>query len=175
VENLLNMFRLESGIVKLAKDWCDISELISNVQHQLRDYSKDHFMRVNICENIPLFFIDYGLISQCLYNLVYNALIYTPLNRSVTISATQYKENLVLVVEDNGNRFSESEMNKVFEKFYRVRNSGIGGTGLGLSIVKGFIESHNGTIRLENNEDGGAKFTILIPAETALNNKFKND
>jgi len=82
---------------------------------------------------------------------------------------------LNLVVEDNGNGFPEDEKENVFEKFYRLKNSKTGGTGLGLSIVKGFVEAHNGTIILENNKTGGAKFTIVIPAEALATNNLRNE
>jgi two-component system sensor histidine kinase KdpD len=78
-------------------------------------------------------------------------------------------------VEDSGNGFPENEIDKVFDKFYRLKNSNTGGTGLGLSIVKGFVEAQNGTIKLENLEEGGARFTIEIPAETSYLNNLKNE
>jgi len=77
------------------------------------------------------------------------------------------EEKLILTVEDNGPGFPKNEIENVFEKFYRLKNSATGGTGLGLSIVKGFIEAHNGTIKLTNIQAGGARFTIEIPAETS--------
>ena len=67
------------------------------------------------------------------------------------------------------------EMDKVFEKFYRLKNSKTGGTGLGLSIAKGFVEAHKGRIDLLKVPAGGAKFLITIPAETSSLNKIKNE
>ncbi len=167
VENLLNMSRLESGVIKPAKDWCDISELIYDVRNQLKEYSQNHVIEIKVQENLPLFKIDSGLISQCLYNLVYNAVIYTPAKRTVTIGATKQGGSLIITVADNGEGFPEGELENVFDKFYRLNSSKTGGTGLGLSIVRGFIEAHNGKIILENIKTGGAKFTISIPAETS--------
>ena len=66
-------------------------------------------------------------------------------------------------------------MQFAFDKFYRLPNSKTGGTGLGLSIVKGFVEAHNGTIELKNNEPQGAVFLISIPAETSYINSLKNE
>ena len=85
------------------------------------------------------------------------------------------ENNLILMVEDNGKGFPPDELDKVFDKFYRLKNSRTGGTGLGLSIVKGFVEAHNGQIMLENIEGGGAKFTIAIPCETTYLNNIKNE
>ena len=171
VENLLNMSRLESGIIQPIKDWCDINELAYDVKNKLKEYSSNHFVEVEIEENAPLFKIDSGLISQAIYNLVYNALIYTPNNSKVTICANYQNKNLIITVQDTGKGFPDNEKENVFEKFYRLKNSRTGGTGLGLSIVKGFVEAHQGTILLENVKNGGAKFTIIIPAEkSAINN-----
>src|SRR5215216_5288949 len=73
----------------------------------------------------------------------------------------------VITVEDNGKGFPPEEIDRVFDKFYRLKYSKTGGTGLGLSIAKGFVEAHNGTITLENGSTGGAKFTIRIVTETS--------
>ncbi|HXU28303.1 MAG TPA: ATP-binding protein [Bacteroidia bacterium] len=175
VENLLNMSRLESGVVKPIRDWCDINELAYDVKHKLKEYSANHNIKINVQENLPLFKIDAGLITQSIYNLVYNALIYTPANGTITITAFKQDKNLVITVEDTGNGFPENEKENVFEKFYRLKNSRTGGTGLGLSIVKGFVGAHYGTILLENVKTGGAKFTIIIPAEASATNSLKNE
>src|SRR6185312_3806323 len=160
VENLLNMSRLESGVVKPIRDWCDINELAYDVKHKLKEYSANHNIKINVQENLPLFKIDAGLITQSIYNLVYNALIYTPANGTITITAFKQDKNLVITVEDTGNGFPENEKENVFEKFYRLKNSRTGGTGLGLSIVKGFVGAHYGTILLENVKTGGAEITL---------------
>ena len=122
-----------------------------------------------------MFKLDFGLIEHVLYNLIYNATIYIPKYSVITVKAACIKEKLVINVEDTGNGFPEDETEKVFDKFYRLKNSKAGGTGLGLSIVKGFVEAHNGTVRLENMPEGGAKFTIEIPAETSYLNDLKNE
>lgn len=165
VGNLLNMSRLESGVIKPKNDWFDVNELVYDVLEQLKDQIKDKPVNVAIKESLPLFRSDYGLISQALHNLVHNAVTYIPKYAIVTVRATCREDKLVLMVEDTGYGFPENEIDKVFEKFYRLKNSATGGTGLGLSIVKGFVEALHGTIRLENMADGGAVFTIEIPAE----------
>ncbi|MFI5141556.1 MAG: sensor histidine kinase, partial [Bacteroidia bacterium] len=175
VENLLNMSRLESGVIKPILDWCDINELVYDVKNKLKEYSANHTIKIDIKEGLPLFKIDGGLIGQSIYNLVYNALIYTPAGGIITITAFKQNKNLIITVEDTGKGFPENEKENVFEKFYRLKDSSTGGTGLGLSIVKGFISAHYGTILLENVKTGGAKFTITIPAETSAANNLKNE
>jgi two-component system sensor histidine kinase KdpD len=81
----------------------------------------------------------------------------------------------VITVSDNGNGFPAEEITLVFDKFYRLPNTVTSGSGLGLSIVKGFVEAQNGVVKLENNQSGGATFTIEIPAETSYLNNLKNE
>lgn len=165
VGNLLNMSRLESGVIKPKNDWFDARELVYDIINQLKDDIKDKPVHIAVKENLPLFKLDYGLISQLLHNLVHNAVTYLPKYAVVTVRAFCREDKLVLIVEDTGYGFPEEEIDKVFEKFYRLKNSATGGTGLGLSIVKGFVEAMKGTITLENMEDGGAIFTVEIPSE----------
>jgi two-component system sensor histidine kinase KdpD len=73
--------------------------------------------------------------------------------------------NFIMQVMDRGPGFPPNVLPFVFNKFFRVDGSKTGGTGLGLSIVKGFVEAHNGTVTLENRQNGGAKFTVKIPSE----------
>ena len=175
VENLLNMSRLESGLIKVKPDWVDISELLHDVVNRLKENANGRVVSVVASEDLPLFRIDYGLIQQVVNNLVQNAILYIPKYCLVTVSAECLGDCLVLVVEDNGQGFPGDETDKVFEKFYRLNGSDTGGTGLGLSIVKGYVEAHHGYVTLENLEGGGARFTIVIPAETSYLNRLKND
>jgi len=175
VGNLLNMSRLESGFIKAKKDWCDISELVYDVMAQLQEILQNRPVHIQIKESLPLFKSDYGLLEQILNNLLHNAALYIPKYSVITLRVTSRDEKLIIIVEDTGNGFPKEEIDKVFEKFYRLKNSNTGGTGLGLSIVKGFVEAMSGTIFLENNPEGGAKFTICIPAESSILSEIKNE
>ncbi len=175
VENLLNMSRLESGFIQPKKDWCYVNELIYASMKRVEDHLEEHVIDVQIKENLPLFKLDIGLMEQVVYNLINNAVIYTPANSTIIIKADCADNHCIIIVEDNGKGFPADEREKVFEKFYRLKYSKTGGTGLGLSIAKGFAEAHNGTITLENSSSGGAKFTINIPTETSYLNELKNE
>lgn len=175
VENLLNMSRLEAGVIKPKKDWTDINELVYEVIKQVEENKPTQEIQVNIATDIPLFYLDKVMVEQVLYNLLNNAVLYTPANSNITIEAKATSNSLQLVVEDDGQGFPQEEISKVFEKFYRLKNSRTGGTGLGLSIVKGFIEAHNGTISLQNKTPQGAKFSIEISAEMSYLKNLKNE
>ena len=174
VDNLLNMSRIEAGFIQPKKDWCDISEIIYDAVKRVEGNNISQQIHISINPGIPLFKLDKGMLEQILYNLLNNAAIYTSHNCCISISATFYADVLEIVVEDNGPGFPKDEINNVFEKFYRLKNSAAGGTGLGLSIVKGFVEAQKGSISLENMDTGGAKFTIAIKGETSYL-KIKND
>ena len=165
VENLLNMSRLESGYVKPKKDWTDIRELVHDVVNQLQGMMNGKPVNLDFEDNLPLFRIDYGLLFQVIHNLVHNAIIYLPKYGVIGIHVRCVKNQLLIRVEDTGNGFPENEIGRVFDKFYRLRNTQTGGTGLGLSIVKGFVEAMNGNITLENMQPSGSRFTIHIPCE----------
>jgi two-component system sensor histidine kinase KdpD len=196
VKNLLNMSRLESGFLQLKKDWCDINELIYSAVNKVQLKVCNRKIQITVPENFPLFKLDFGIMEQIIYNLLNNALQYTPCNSTISIAANystivkghfDVDENvsivhrdsvstkMTIVILDNGPGFPEKEINKVFDKFYRLDTSRTGGTGLGLSIVKGFIEAHNGTIELTNMLHGGARFKIEIPAEASYLNRLKNE
>lgn len=175
VENLLNMNRLETGMLQLKKDWCDINELTFSVIQKFANSTNNHKILFEPNENLPLFKLDAGLMEQVFHNLIHNSIQYTPENSIITIVAMHQSGNCIISISDNGKGFPESEIQFVFDKFYRLPNSKTGGTGLGLSIAKGFVEAHNGKIILENIKESGAKFTIEIPAETSYINSLKNE
>jgi two-component system sensor histidine kinase KdpD len=165
IENLLNMSRLESGRISPRLDWCDIHDLINKVAENLQDELKLFNLHVVIPEDMPFVKLDFGLMEQVLYNLLYNATQYASASVNLRVKAFYDKGILTLQVMDRGPGFPTREISLIFNKFYRVEGSKAGGTGLGLSIAKGFIEAHKGTITVENRQNGGAKFTIRIPTE----------
>lgn len=167
IDNLLNMSRLESGRIKPKIDWCDIHDIINKVRESLQDELKPFNLHVVIPENMPLVKLDFGLMEQVLYNLIYNAALYASNSSSLRIKAFCDNGILTLQVMDRGPGFPAKEISLIFNKFYRLEGSVAGGTGLGLSIAKGFTEAHKGTIQVENRQNGGAKFTIRIPTEVA--------
>ena len=167
VENLLNISRLESGFIKPKKDWCDISEIVYSIVTRIEENKITQKTKINISPSMPLVNSDKGMLEQILYNLINNAVLYSESNSTINISAMCHADILRIIVEDNGKGFPQEEMQNVFEKFYRLKDTKTGGTGLGLSIVKGFAEALGGSVHLENISDGGARFTVSIPVKTS--------
>jgi two-component system sensor histidine kinase KdpD len=158
VENLLNLSRLEAGMVRLKLDWVDINELMHRVVQKFTTIDNTHQIIFNPAESLPLFKLDSILIEQVLYNIIQNSFLYTPAGSTITITTSFEKEKCCITISDNGPGFPENEIKPAFNKFYRLSQSKFGGTGLGLSIVKGFVEAHDGTVELTNNMEGGSEF-----------------
>jgi two-component system sensor histidine kinase KdpD len=111
----------------------------------------------------PYSMIDYGLMSQAIFNILHNAFIYTPEGTTITIASEITDKIIKISISDNGNGLSKDSINRLFEKFYRPPGTKAGGTGLGLSIAKGFIEAHGGSVSVRSNEPSGLIFDILLP------------
>lgn len=170
VGNLLNVSRLESGSIKPKFDWCDISELLYTVKNHLEDALKTHKVIITTPKNLPFLKLDFGLMEQAIHNIVYNCSLYTPENSTINLSADYIDSQCVIKISDSGSGFPKADLSKVFEKFYRSKNTQTGGLGLGLSITKGFIEAQGGNIKVGNIKGSGALFTIIIPTKADWGN-----
>ena len=174
VENLLNMSRVETGMIQVRYDWCDFSELVSTIIRKLPvgDGQRIIFLPE---DNMPLFRLDGELIGQVLYNLLHNAIRYSPAGSTVAVSVAHQAGHCVIKVADNGPGIPVAEEARVFDKFYRLSNPAPTGSGLGLSIAKGLTAAHHGQISLATNPAGGATFTVSFPVETSYINKLHNE
>ncbi len=175
VENLLNMSRLESGVFQIKKDWVDINDLVYKTLQRLDQNLSKYKVAVEIPDQLPLFKLDFGLMEQVLYNLIINVTQHTPEDTLITIQADCVRDKLIMTIADNGNGFPEDQIDKVFDKFYRLKGAKAGGTGLGLSIVKGFVEAHGGTVTLKNLPVRGSKFVIEIQSQKTYIHKIKDE
>jgi two-component system sensor histidine kinase KdpD len=167
VENLLNISRLESGHIQPKNDWCDVVELIYDVVQRVEETNHGRKVSISVNQDMPLCYLDKGMLDQVLYNLLNNAAVHTRRGSRIDISALCHVNLLEIVIEDNGQGFAPGEMKDVFNKFSRDRKRSANGSGLGLSIVKGFTEALMGNITLQKSDAGGAKFTITIPVKTS--------
>jgi two-component system sensor histidine kinase KdpD len=165
IENLLNMSRLESGRLSLRPDWCDVHDLANKVADNLHEELLPFTFSVVIPADMPLVYVDFGLIEQVLHNLTLNATQNSPAGTNIRLKFFYDGGYLTIQLMDRGKGFPQDELSSVFNKFYRGKESAAGGTGLGLSIVKGFVEAHLGTVSAENRQNGGALFTIRIPVK----------
>jgi two-component system, OmpR family, sensor histidine kinase KdpD len=164
VENLLDMTRLEAGTVRLNRELTDIQDLIGVVTREKASSYFDQSLEVVIAPDLPLINIDAVLIAQVLENLLDNACKYSPPQGKITISIRKSEQQIEMAVRDCGIGIPSSDLERVFDKFYRVqRHEPIAGTGLGLSICKGIIEAHGGRIWAANNPDRGLTVAFTLP------------
>jgi two-component system sensor histidine kinase KdpD len=166
INNLLDMTRIEAGVVEPKLDWCDIGELIRAAIQLAGDALHEHRIIVEADEALPMVKLDQPLLEQCLSNLLINAAGWSKPGTKIVVRAALDGDKLMLSVLDEGRGLSESDLTHIFEKFYRAPDARPGGAGLGLSIVEGLVRAHGGTVRAANRDTGGAEFTLEIPVET---------
>ncbi|MCL4395398.1 MAG: sensor histidine kinase KdpD [Chloroflexi bacterium] len=163
VENLLDMTRLESGLLKPKLDWCDVADLVGATLERLKPYLVSHEVIVDVQSDLPLVRLDFALMEQALANLIHNSATHTPPGTRVRVSAKVQGTELVITVADRGPGLPVEVLPKIFDKFYRAPNADRVGVGLGLSIARGLVEAHGGRITAENRTRGGISFIIRLP------------
>ncbi|OLN31840.1 Osmosensitive K+ channel histidine kinase KdpD [Desulfosporosinus metallidurans] len=164
VNNLLDMARLESGMLKLNKDWCDLQDIIGVAVNNLGEALTSRPLDINVQPELPLVRADFILIEQVLINLLDNALKYSEQDSKIVVSTQKRGKQVETAVANRGQGIPETDLSKVFDKFYRLNSPlQVSGTGLGLAICKGIIEAHGGEIWAENNKLGGVTITFTIP------------
>ena len=163
VDNLLDMNRLESGVIRPQREWCDVRELIQSAIDIEGESIDGREIRLDVPEETPFVLVDHTLIEQAIAKLLANAGSHTPARLPIEIDAEYANDHLVVSVADRGPGIPSEATERLFEKFYRGDNRKTGGLGLGLSIARGLIEAHGGKLTVENRDGGGARFTIRLP------------
>jgi two-component system sensor histidine kinase KdpD len=163
VNNLLDMNRLESGVIRPKREWCDVRELLQSAADIEHELISGREIRLDVPEEIPLALVDHALIEQAVAKLLANAGNHTAPNLPIEIDAEYTNENLLISVSDRGPGIPPEAADRLFEKFYRGDDRKTGGLGLGLSIARGLIEAHGGRLTVENRDGGGARFIIRLP------------
>jgi two-component system sensor histidine kinase KdpD len=166
VSNLLDMSRLESGALHPSKDWQSVEEVIGAALERLGARLTGRQVDVKLPAGLGLVPLDDVLIEQVVYNLVENAIKYTPPGTPIEIRAESNGREAGIEVLDRGPGLPPGEEQRVFEKFYRAREANRpGGIGLGLTIARGIVEAHGGSMTAANREGGGAMFRFTLPLE----------
>ncbi|MFD0713219.1 ATP-binding protein [Paenibacillus sp. GCM10027626] len=165
VVNLLSMVQLESGMLRLKKNWCDVEDLIGVTLSQVKDFQQHRKLRAELPDDGPIIVLgDEVLLEQMLVNIVSNAIKYSPDYSEIVLSVRIGEDMIVISVSDAGIGLNEYEYDRIFEKFYRSDKARqITGTGLGLAICKGIVELHEGTIAANPNQPQGTVVTITLP------------
>ncbi len=167
INDLLDMAKIESEKEAHHHTQTDIGKIILDTIALLEQRAEASGITLkHEFANLKPVQLDPERISEVINNLLTNAINYSPDGGVVTVKARCLSHLLEIMVTDNGVGIPASEIPKIFDKFYRVKDPKtrkVMGTGLGLSIVKGIIEAHNGTIRVESMPGKGTTFRVLLP------------
>jgi two-component system, OmpR family, sensor histidine kinase KdpD len=166
VSNLLDMTRLESGAVELKLELIDVAEIVGSALQRAGNVLAGHRVDVNIAPALPMLRLDGVLFEQVLFNLLDNAAKYSPAGSIIEVRATRDGELVEIEVVDEGPGIPSADLERIFDKFYRVQaqDRRRAGTGLGLAICRGFVEALGGWIVARNRRNRpGAVLTIGMP------------
>ncbi len=163
VGNLLDMSRIESGVLKPKREWNILTEIVGSVLVRMKHLAEEHLIEVDVPENLPFMPVDYVQMEQVFTNLVSNSVKYAPEKSVIRVRAFVDDESVHVVVSNQGPQVPQEHLERIFDKFSRLTDADrVTGTGLGLSICKGIIEAHGGRLWAENVPDGLA-FNFTIP------------
>jgi K+-sensing histidine kinase KdpD len=165
VRNLLDMTRLESGALVVARQWMPLEEIVGSALTRVEAQLEGRPVRTDLPDDLPLVPADAVLLEQVFVNLLENAAKYTAAGSPIEIIARADKGSIEVEIADRGPGITPGDETRLFEKFYRGRTSERGATsaGLGLAICRGVINAHGGAITAANRPEGGAVFRMTLP------------
>jgi signal transduction histidine kinase len=167
INDILDIATIEAGYMALELKTVDVEELLRGVLDLTREWGAKQSLTIAIdCPpGLGSIEADERRLKQALYNLVSNAVKFTPPGGQITLSAWRRQGSIGLVVADNGIGIPKPDQDRVFGRFERghphLRHSGV---GLGLSLVRSFIEMHGGTVKLDSEPGVGTTVTCVLPA-----------
>lgn len=169
VENLLNVSRIEKGILTMNFEPVDWVGIVKEVMSEFTTQAKDKKVAIVFMEpqrSIPHVLADKMRIIEVIANLISNAIAYTPSGGIITVSVEQINQEVITHVQDTGIGIAEDAMHNLFTKFYRVEGKltrGTKGTGLGLFISKSIVDMHHGRIWVDSVVGKGSTFSFSLP------------
>ena len=172
IDNLLNVSRIERGSYKIEPVPVDLLSLVRNTVTDMVDQANSKGQKLIFTEpdeKVPLVLADQSRINQVLTNLITNAITYTPVGESITVSISRKDSFVGVTVKDTGIGIPKEALSKLFTKFFRVSSvleQGSKGTGLGLFISKSIISMHGGDISVDSELGKGSTFIFTLPIAT---------
>ena len=165
-ENILEMARIDAGTVATDLRFAHPSEILTAARGQVEHAVGHHKLTIDVNPDTPVR-LDPRLTASAIAHVIENAAQYAPSQTAIDVKAAVTHEGLVVSVRDHGPGIAPADLPRLFERFYRgaAAKAHGSGTGMGLSISRGLLAVENGRIWGENCPDGGAQFTIVVPAE----------
>jgi PAS domain S-box-containing protein len=164
IENAARYARLQS-IDSLEYRKLDLTRLLRGVVATLEESAKEKDIEVEVKVREPRLAMVNPNIESVFYNLISNAIKFSPRGKRVVVDILDEGENYLIMVKDRGPGIPDEEKERIFERFKRVEKGAVKGTGLGLAIVKRIAELHSGRVWVEDNPGGGSIFYVRIPKE----------
>lgn len=166
VANLLDMARLQTGRLRLRREWQPLEEVVGVSLEQIRRRFPGRIVRVSLPADLPLLEFDTVLIERVICNLLENALKFAP-EGEVRLEASIGDAAVSITVLDDGPGIPPAAEERIFEPFVQGKQeSAMPGVGLGLAICRSIVAAHDGTIRAENRREGGARISFTLPRGT---------
>lgn len=168
INDVLDLATIEAGRMALNRKKLNIADLLNAAKHMTAEWARQQSIDITVdCpSNIGSFEADEHRMKQVLFNLISNAIKYTPSKGNITLEARREEPWIILTVADTGVGIPEADRERVFGKFERGHSpSRHGGAGLGLSLVKSFVELHGGRIEITNAVDKGTRISCYVPIQ----------
>jgi len=172
VDDLQDLALAEAGRLRLEREPTDLAPVVAWALDRLRPQAAERqiALRVDLAESLPPVDADAGRVGQVLHNLLHNALLHTPADGEITVTAQVGGLWVQVGVRDTGVGIGPGDLPHVFERFYRAdksRSRATGGAGLGLAIARQLVEAHGGQIKVESQVGRGTQFTFTLPVSKA--------
>jgi two-component system sensor histidine kinase KdpD len=165
-QNILEMARIDAGAIATDRRWVDPSEIIEAARSQVEQTVRARRLDIQVEPN-RLVKVDPRLTAAALSHILENAAQYTPDGTPIVVTAFVGAGELAIRIRDWGPGIAPPDLPRLFERFFRGANSTsrAAGTGMGLSVTRGLLAAEGGRVWAENCPEGGAEFTIVVPAE----------
>jgi len=169
INNILDLAVIEAGRMVLEIRKVDIAEMLNSIADNTRDWVQERNLTLHVdCDPaVGTIDADPRRLKQAIYNLLVNAITFTPKGGKIAIAARRRGDEIALAVLDNGVGISTDDRDRVFQSFVRgvAPDSQQQGAGIGLALVKKFVELHGGNVQIESSPDRGTCVTCMLPAK----------
>jgi two-component system sensor histidine kinase KdpD len=170
VDQLLDLSRIEAGVLSLDRDWIELPVLIEDTVAKFEELHSGCQVERDLAPDLPLQYVDPTRLAQVLWNLLENARKYASSRMAIRVEARGTRNEVLIGVADRGPGIPAEEREKIFQHFYRLerdQRTQTQGSGLGLAICQGIVQAHGGRIWVEDRPEGGSVFRFALPLPTA--------